>query len=70
MVNSGKRKYTKKKVMKGGGIEFELIEYTKNGKQTLPNPFKIKGEQVLEFIDGEKDTFFNTYRRFKFAKTF
>lgn len=70
MVNSGKRKYTKKNMKGGEGIEFSLVEYTKNGLNTLPNPFRMKGEQVLTFIDGTTDTFFDTYRRVKFSKSF
>jgi hypothetical protein len=70
MVNSGKRKYTKKNMKGGEGIIFSLVEYTKNGLNTLPNPFRMKGEQVLTFIDGTTDTFFNAYRHVKFSKSF
>ena len=69
MVNSGKRKYTKKKIMSGGAISFSLIALTENGRSMLPNPIQIEGDSVLEFIDRTRETFFNTFRYIKFSKS-
>ncbi len=70
MVNSGKRKYTKKTIMRGGAIEFSLIPFTDNGSHTLPGPYpQMTGDSVLQFIDKTHDTFFNTFRRVKFSKS-
>jgi hypothetical protein len=72
MVNSGKRKYTKKTIMSGGAIEFSLIGFsiqTPNGIVPAPAPLQIAGNSVLYFIDGTQDTFFNTFRRVKFSKS-
>lgn len=70
MVNSGKRKYTKKTIMRGGAISFSLIPFTDNGRHTLPGPYLIiEGDNVLQFIDRTQDTFFNTFRRVKFSKS-
>jgi len=71
MPNSGKRKYTKKTIMKGGAIEFLLIGFpieTPNGIVPAPAPLQMAGNSVLYFIDGTQDTFFNTFRRVKFSK--
>jgi hypothetical protein len=72
MVNSGKKKYTKKTIMRGGAIEFSLIGFsiqTPNGIVPAPAPLQIAGNSVLYFIDGTQDTFFNTFRRVKFSKS-
>ena len=73
MVNSGKRKYIKKKVMKGGAISFSLYGFTsrnRNGREIpAPEPVPVDGANVLQFIDGTHDTFFNTFRRVKFSKS-
>jgi len=72
MPNSGKRKYTKKTIMKGGAIEFLLIGFpieTPNGIVPAPAPLQMAGNSVLYFIDGTQDTFFNTFRRVKFSKS-
>ena len=70
MVNSGKRKYTKKTIMRGGAILFNLIAFTDNGRNMLPGPYpQMTGDSVLQFIDGTQDTFFNTFRRVKFSKS-
>ena len=68
MVNSGKRKYTKKN-MRGGAIEFSLIPFTQNGRQNLSRVLPKEGSDILQFIDGTQDTFFNTFRRVKFSKS-
>ena len=65
MVNSGKRKYTKKKVMKGGAIVFSFISFNKNGSQSSSGIYTKQGTKMLQFIDGTQDTFFNTYMRVK-----
>ena len=72
MVNTGKRKYTKKKIMRGGAISFSLLGFeitTPNGIVPAPTPLQIIGNSVLNFIDGTRDTFFNTFRRVKFSKS-
>ena len=73
MVNSGKRKYTKKKVMKGGAISFSLYGFQSrsiNGREIpAPKPVIVDGNSVLKFIDKTSDTFFNTFRRVKFSKS-
>jgi hypothetical protein len=71
MVNSGKRKYTKKTIMRGGAILFDLIPFTDDGRYILPGPYpQMTGDSVLEFIDGTHDTFFRSFRRVKFSKSF
>jgi hypothetical protein len=69
MVNSGKRKYTKKKVMKGGAIVFSFIPFNKNGNQNSSGVYTKQGTKTLQFIDGSRDTFFNTYIRVKNLKS-
>jgi hypothetical protein len=69
MVNTGKRKYTKKTIMNGGAIMFSLIPFTQNGRQNIPNTRAIDGNEMLYFIDGLQDTFFNTFRSVKFSKS-
>ena len=73
MVNSGKRKYTKKTIMKGGAISFTLIGFTsinRNGKDLpAPEPIIVNGISLLTFIDQSRDTFFNTFRHVKFSKS-
>ena len=69
MVNSGKRKYTKKKVMRGGAIEFSFIPFTKNGNQSSSGIYTKQGTKRLQFIDGTQDSFFNTYIRVKNLKS-
>ena len=58
MVNSAKRKYTKKKVMKGGAIVFSFIPFSKNGIQNSSKAYTKQGHTMLLFIDGTRDTFF------------
>ncbi len=60
MINSGKRKYTKKKVMSGGRI-FKLTAFSANGRQNQSNVLVMDGNQVLNFVDKTADTFENTY---------
>ena len=55
--------------MKGGAIEFSFIPFTPNGRQNLSNVYTKQGTNLLLFIDGTKDTFFNTFRRVKFSKS-
>jgi hypothetical protein len=69
MVNSGKRKYTKKKVMKGGAISFSFIPFNKNGNQSSYGIYPKQGKNLLLFIDGTQDSFFNTYIRVKNLKS-
>ena len=72
MVNSGKRKYTKKKVMKGGAISFSLFGFetdTIHGKIPAPETKIYNGTDQLTFIDRTSDSFFNTFRRVKFSKS-
>lgn len=48
--------------MKGGAILFDLIAFTDNGIYTLNGPYpQMEGDNVLQFIDGTQDTFFNTF---------
>jgi hypothetical protein len=73
MNNSGKRKYIKKN-MKGGEFVFILyriiLDDNGNGwNQDKRKPFIMEGEQLLQFIDGERDTFFNTYKHVRFSKS-
>jgi hypothetical protein len=69
MVNSGKKKYTKKTIMRGGAIEFSLIPFTQNNRQNISRAINKQGSEILQFIDGTQDTFFNTFRRVKFSKS-
>ena len=69
MVNSGKRKYTKKTIMRGGAIEFSLIPFIQNNRQNMSRAINKQGSEILLFIDGTHDTFFNTFRRVKFSKS-
>ena len=48
---------------------FSLIPFTKNGRQNIPNVRAIEGNEILHFIDGIQDTFFNTFRSVKFSKS-
>ena len=77
MVNSGKRKYTKKKIMSGGENDYILRALHPNGRQNTSNEFRINGSTKLSFIDGTEDTFHNIYnmltgfiRRFTYSKCY
>jgi hypothetical protein len=71
MVNSGKRKYTKKKIMSGGENDYILRALYPNGRQNKSNEFIINGSTNLSFIDGTQDSFQNIYNKLAgFIKTF
>lgn len=61
MNNSGKRKYTKKKVMSGGDNIYKLVPFHRNGKENHGNVIEITGETILHFVDLTEASFQETF---------